>query len=160
MELYHLHKDEMDELYQMENSDISNRDKDYFDKSSEYIDCYVSKLNGRITGYYFVNNRLLDVPEVNIKLRLPPLTFYIFKCFVFRGYRKRGIYTAALLRINRLKFQNNFRASFICASPTNIAAIKGNERVGFRKIGRCWTIQKGPFRKSFNNFERRCLNLL
>lgn len=159
-ELICLNMDKMHILYQLGGSDISAQDKEYFDKCSGQVECYVSKLNGRITGYYFVNNHFFDVPEVNIKLNLSPDCFYIFKCFVFDQYRRHRIYTNSLVNITALKFKNGFKKSLVCASATNLPAIRANEKAGFKRIGKCWAIQKGPFRRTFSHFERGYLTFI
>lgn len=159
-ELICLNTDGIHMLYQLDESNLTTMDKAYFDKCSRSVECYVSKLNGCITGYYFVNNHFFDVPEVDIKLNLSPNSFYIFKCYVFNQYRLHSIYTNSLLNIMALKFQNGFQRSLICASATNLPAIRANEKVGFKRIGKCWAIRKGPFQKNYSHFERGFLTYI
>ena len=141
----------------MENTDISEGDRSYFNETSEFVDAYLYVFDGSVAGYCFVNKRFLDVPELGTKTPLPPASFYIFKCYVLHEFRGRGIFTASLSHINSQMLPQGYATSFICASAGNIASLRGIRLAGYLTLCSCWMIEKGNFKRRLHPFEGQLL---
>jgi RimJ/RimL family protein N-acetyltransferase len=93
-------------------------------------DFFVYKKNGtigHISWIYYKNdpNRILDLGtdegEIKYSLTLPQ----------FRG---KGIYPAALLRIQQYLEERGYKRVYICAKHDNLPSIKGIEKAGFKFV--------------------------
>jgi RimJ/RimL family protein N-acetyltransferase len=94
-------------------------------------DCFVFINHdvGHISWIYYKHhpNRLIDLggDEGEIKYS-----------FTHPDYRGRGLYPAALKKIQRYLFQNGYKRVFICVHEDNIPSIRGIEKAGFKVVKR------------------------
>jgi len=84
---------------------------------------------GHISWVYFKGdpNRLIDLTTKECEIKF---------CLTLPQYRGKGIYPAALIRIQDYLSEKGYRKVFICVREKNFPSIRGIEKAGFSPVFR------------------------
>lgn len=123
----------------------SKHEKIFRNALAEGETCFTAWSNGALAFYGWVQFRERR-PGGWMRLRLPPSSAFIYRCFTRAEFRGKKIYPAAISNLLPDLAANGIHNVFIDHATNNVPSAKGISRLGATPIGAYWLYRFGRIR--------------